>query len=205
MLAYLHESHEGEPCFFDVMRKHRVTRHDYADFLQMTIDTLIDAGLILEEAESGKLLPTPRAVCIKYVWDYDAITLRRCTEEDSIVVESLVNDHILRYCNQLFAPVEAAYLDYMFNDASFPNSLALRNRYDHAHSAILDPQAEDIRDDYFRLLSILICITLKINEELAHKTGKGGMEDFDDWSLYDESILRTAEDLWKNGRRCQKR
>lgn len=195
MLAYLHESHESEPCFFDVMRKHRVTRRDYSDYLQTTIDMLIDADLILEDGRDKRLLPTPRAACIKLVWDYDAITLRHRTEEDSSVVESLVNDRILCYCDQLFAPAEAAYLDYMFNDASFPNSLALRNRYDHAHSAIPDPQAEDIHDDYYRLLSILICITLKINEELTYKTGKGGVEDFDDWPLYDESILQTAREL----------
>ena len=91
----------------------------------------------------------------------------------------------------------------MFNDASFPNSLALRNRYDHAHSAIPNPQAEDIRDDYYQLLSILICITLKINEELTHKTGKGGVEDFDDWPLYDKSILQAARELWENGHHHQ--
>ncbi len=197
MLAYLHESHESEPCFFDVMRKHCVTRHDYSDYLQATIDMLIDADLILEDGRDKRLLPTPRAVCIKLVWDYDAITLRRRAEEDSSVVESLVNDRILCYCDQLFAPVEADYLDYMFNDASFPNSLALRNRYDHAHSTIPDPQADKIRDDYYRLLSILICITLKINEELTYKTGKGGVENFDDWPLCDESILQTARKLWE--------
>lgn len=197
MLAYLHESHESEPCFFDVMRKHRVTRHDYSNYLQTAIDMLIDADLILEDGRDKRLLPTPRAACIKLVWDYDAITLRRRTEEDSSVVESLVNDRILCYCDQLFAPVEADYLDYMFNDASFPNSLALRNRYDHAHSAIPDPQADKIRDDYYRLLSILICITLKINEELTYKTGKGGVENFDDWPLCDESILQTARKLWE--------
>lgn len=203
MLAYLHGPHENEPCFFDVMRKHHVTRHDYAEYLQTTIDMLIDADLILEDGRDKRLLPTPRAACIKLVWDYDAITLRRRTEEDSSVVESLVNDRILCYCDQLFAPVEADYLDYMFNDASFPNSLALRNRYDHAHSAIPNPQAEDIRDDYYQLLSILICITLKINEELAHKTGKGGVEDFDDWPLYDKSILQAARELWENGHHHQ--
>ena len=156
---------------------------------------LIDADLILEDGRDKRLLPTPRAACIKLVWDYDAITLRHRTEEDSSIVESLIADRILCYCDQLFAPVEAAYLDYMFNDSSFPNSLALRNRYDHAHSAIPNPQAEDIHDDYYRLLSILICITLKINEELTYKTGKGGVEDFDDWPLYDESILQTAREL----------
>ena len=192
MLSYLHESHESDSCFFEVMMKRHVTRLDYSDYLQPSIDTLIDTGLILEEDGTKGLRPTLRALCLKSVWDNDAIPLRRLTNEGDSVVESLVNDGVLCYCDQLFAPVEAAYLDYMYNDASFSNSLALRNRYDHADSAIPDPQAKGIRDDYYRFLSVLICITLKINEELAHRTGKGVVEDFDDWPLYDESILRTA-------------
>ena len=194
MLSYLRKSHESEQCFFDMMIKRHVERHDYPEYLQKSLDELVSKGLIIEEND-GRLLPTPRAICIKSVWDNDAIPLRRRVKEDLSVVESLVNDGILCYCDQLFAPVESAYLDYMFNDASFPNSQALRNKYDHAHSAIEDPQATNMCDDYYRLLSILICITLKINEELADKTGRGGVEDFDDWPLYDESILQAAEEL----------
>ena len=197
MLAYLHKSDESEPNFFDAMIRRRVTRQDYPDYLQPTIDELINSELIIEESGSRRLLPTPRSVCIKSVWDHDALPLRHLTKEDISVVESLINDDALCYSDQLFAPVEAAYLDYMFNDASFPNSLALRNRYNHAHGAIKDPQASIIRNDYYRLLSILICITLKINEELANKTGRGNVEDFDDWPLYDESILQTSRELWE--------
>lgn len=47
---------------------------------------------------------------------------------------------------------EEAYLNRMFNNASFPTSLELRNRYDHAKAAIDDPNADEIRGDYFQLL-----------------------------------------------------
>lgn len=112
-------------------------------------------------------------------------------------MESLINQRILNYCDRLFAPIEAAYLDFMFNDASFANSIALRNRYDHAHSSIENPQADNVRDDYYKLLSLLICITLKINEELMRKTGQGGLDMLVDWPYYDESVYRLAKDITK--------
>lgn len=190
MLSYLHKTNESEPCFLDMMRRHQVTRNDYAEYLQTPIDELIKAELIFEEDENGKLQPTPRVFCIKIVWDYDALAMRRLGKANSDIIDSLVNNGILGYCDQLFSPTEAAYFDYMFNNASFPNSLALRNKYDHAHASVMDPQAEDIRNDYYRLLSMLICITLKINEELMDKTGLGGVDNFVDWPYYDESILQ---------------
>lgn len=86
-------------------------------------------------------------------------------------------------------------MDYMFNDASFPNSAGLRNQYDHAHSSIEDPQADKMKADYYRLLSLLIGITLKINEELMNETGCGGLEEFVDWPYYDESVFSLAKEL----------
>lgn len=96
---------------------------------------------------------------------------------------------MLSYSGKLFAPDEAAYLDYMFNDASFPNSQGLRNRYDHAHSPIADPNAVSIQSDYYRMLTLLVAITLKINDELSAATGHGYLENFVDWPFYDESVL----------------
>ena len=102
---------------------------------------------------------------------------------------------MLSYCGKLFAPDEAAYLDYMFNDASFPNSQGLRNRYDHAHSPIADPNAASIRLDYYRMLTLLVAITLKINDELSAATDRGYLENFVDWPYYDESVFGLAKKL----------
>ena len=83
----------------------------------------------------------------------------------------------------------------MFNDASFPNSQGLRNRYDHAHSLIADPDAASIRSDYYRMLTLLVAITLKINDELSSSTGRGYLENFVVWPYYDESVLELTKKL----------
>ena len=195
MLSYLHAGEISESSFFEMMMNHSVVRGDYPEYLQASLSELMENKLIVEHDEDGQLLPTDYAVCLKAIWEHDAISLFRLRKRDLEIVESLADRHIVNYCDRLFAPFEADYLDYMFNDASFPNSVGLRNRYDHAHSSIEDPQANIIKEDYFKLLSLLISITLKINEELMRKTGHGGLELFVDWPYYDESVFRLAREL----------
>lgn len=195
MLSYLHKDELSESCFFEMIRKHSVARGCYAEWLQGTIDGLINLGLISEEEGGGRLLPTARAVCLKSIWERDAFPLRQLGDEERELVESMAGDGLLDFCDNLFAPSEADYLEYMFNNASFSNSLGLRNWHDHASFVVNDPWADWIKKDYYKLLSLLVNITLKINEELMHKIGWGGDVDWVDWPYYDENVNVLAEEL----------
>ena len=172
-----------------------VTFDDYDAVYAEVLQQLVDRQLVSACEETGALSPTPRSICLKAVWDNGAIALGGCGDGDLALIDGLVSDEMLSYCGKLFTPDEAAYLDYMFNDASFPNSQGLRNRYDHAHSPIADPDAEGIQSDYYRMLTLLVAITLKINDELSAATGRGYLENFVDWPYYDESVLELAKKL----------
>ena len=195
MLTYRRGHHDRARCFFDLISNAMVTIDDYDAAYTDLIQQLVDRQLISTCEETGALTPTLRSIYLKAVWDKGAIALGRCGDGDLALIDGLVSDEMLSYCDKLFAPDEAAYLDYMFNDASFPNSQGLRNRYDHAHSPIADPDAASIRSDYYRMLTLLVAITLKINDELSNATGRGYLEDFVDWPYYDESVLELAKKL----------
>lgn len=195
MLTYRRGHNDRARCFFDLISKAMVTIDDYDAAYADTLRQLVDRQLVSMCEETGTLSPTLRSIYLKAVWDKGAIALGRCGDGDLALIDGLVSDEMLSYCGKLFAPDEAAYLDYMFNDASFPNSQGLRNRYDHAHSPIDDPDAASIRLDYYRMLTLLIAITLKINDELSNATGRGHLEDFVDWPYYDESVLELAKKL----------
>ena len=45
------------------------------------------------------------------------------------------------------------------------------------------------------MLTLLVAITLKINDELSAATGRGHLENFVDWPYYDESVLELAKIL----------
>lgn len=71
------------------------------------------------------------------------------SEESIRIVDDLASERALAYCDKLFTPDEAAYLDYMFNNASFPNSVGLRNKYDHTSSPVSNPNAREHKQDYY--------------------------------------------------------
>lgn len=193
MLTYRRGHNDRARCFFDLISNAMVTFDDYDAVYAEVLQQLVDRQLVSACEETGALSPTPRSICLKAVWDNGAIALGGCGDGDLALIDGLVSDEMLSYCGKLFTPDEAAYLDYMFNDASFPNSQGLRNRYDHAHSPIADPDAEGIQSDYYRMLTLLVAITLKINDELSAATGRGYLENFVDWPYYDESVLELAK------------
>ena len=193
MLTYRRGHNDRARCFFDLISNAMVTFDDYDAVYAEVLQQLVDRQLVSACEETGALSPTPRSICLKAVWDNGAIALGGCGDGDLALIDGLVSDEMLSYCGKLFTPDEAAYLDYMFNDASFPNSQGLRNRYDHAHSPIADPDAEGIQSDYYRMLTLLVAITLKINDELSAATGRGYLEKFVDWPYYDESVLELAK------------
>ena len=195
MLTYRRGHNDHARCFFDLISNAMVTFDDYDAVNAEMLQQLVDRHLVSACEETGALSPTPRSICLKAVWDNGAIALGRCGDGNLALIDGLVSDEMLSYCGKLFTPDEAAYLDYMFNDASFPNSQGLRNRYDHAHSPIADPDAASIRLDYYRMLTLLVAITLKINDELSVATGRGYLENFVDWPYYDESVLELAKKL----------
>ena len=184
-------------CFFDLITNAMVTIDDFDAAYAEKLQQLVDRQLVIACEETGFLSPTPRSIYLKAVWDKGAIALGRCRDGDLALIDGLVSDEMLSYCGKLFSPDEAAYLDYMFNDASFPNSQGLRNRYDHAHSPIADPNAAGIQSDYYRMLTLLVAITLKINDELSNATGRGYLENFVDWPYYDDSVIGLVKSYFK--------
>lgn len=199
MLTYRRGHDDRARCFFDLITKAMVNIDDFDAAYAETLQQLVDHQLVIACEETSALSPTPRSVYLKAVWDKGAIALGRCGDGDLAIIDGLVSDEMLSYSGKLFAPDEAAYLDFMFNDASFPNSQGLRNRYDHAHSPIADPNALSIQSDYYRMLTLLVAITLKINDELSAATGRGYLENLVDWPYYDESVFGLANKLFVKG------
>lgn len=197
MLTYRRGHNDHARCFFDLISNAVVTFDDFDAVYAEVLQQLVDRQLVSACEETGALSPTPRSICLKAVWNNGAIALAGCGDGDLALIDGLVSDEMLSYCGKLFAPHEAAYLDYMFNDASFPNSRGLRNRYDHAHSPIADPNTAGIRSDYYRMLTLLVAITLKINDELSNATGRGYLENFVDWPYYDDSVLGLVKTYFK--------
>lgn len=132
---------------------------------------------------------------LKTVWEKGAIEICKYPERSKALARELVNLGWLAYSNSLFTSDESAYLNYMFNDVRFSNSIALRNKYDHGTFRVDDPNSKEYTNDYARLLNVLIDITLKIFDDLSLKHEAGGIEDFVDWPWVDDSVTSAATQL----------
>ena len=190
-LAFSENHKDTSQQFYAMIAEERVIREDFHDICQPAIDKLIEDGT-LEIGNEGVLHPTRKATMLKLVWDKGAIEIYKYSEEDKALAKELVASDWLAYSNSLFTNDEAAYLNYMFNDSEFSNSLALRNKYDHGTFKVDDPNSDEYATDYAGLLNVLISIMLKIFDDLSLKYGVGGVEDFVDWPLIDDSVISAA-------------
>ena len=69
--------------------------------------------------------------------------------------------------NHLLTPSEKDYFSYYLNNEKFTNGPALRNRY--MHGAAIGASDAEHRRAYFRILNLIILLTLKIYEDLSLK------------------------------------
>lgn len=182
--------------FFERMETGAYARETFDERYRGLIDRLVDDGLAWLRSD-GIIEPTDKSRILKKMWDEGAIALYRKSEACKRLVEEMTGEGLASYCSRLFTPDEADYCNYMFNNAKFSDPLALRNKYDHARSSVQDPNADEYRYDYFRLLMLLVCITLKIVDDLSFALGKGGVEDFVDWPWVDEALVAEANRLMR--------
>lgn len=161
---------------------------DYDGDYRSAIESLVSKGFLVESDKDGRLLPSKKANYLKIIWDSSACPLWRCSKVTIEEVSELVKQGYLKYSSALFSPDEAAYLNYMFNNAIHSNALALRNSYDHGNSPVDDPNSNQFARDYYLFLTLIIEITLKISEELIRYTDHGGDLEFIDWPMYGEHL-----------------
>lgn len=145
--------------------------------------------------EDGIIKPTREALILKEVWRNGAIEICKYCEEDKAVANRLVSKNWLRYSSMLFSTDEANYLSYMFNDAMFSNALGLRNKYDHGNRFIDDPESPQISSDYSALLMVLVCVILKINDDLSFAFDVTGIDELVDWPWLDDSTIEAAKQI----------
>ena len=193
-LAFSENHKNAKQQFCAMIVEETAKREDFPNIYQPAIDKLLEDGT-LEINEEGVLRPTKKAAILKLVWEKGAIEICKYHDQDKALAKDLVDLGWLVYSDSLFTSDESAYLNYMFNNAEFCNSIALRNKYDHGTFRVNDPNAEEYASDYDNLLSLLISIMLKIFDDLSLRYGAGGVEDFVDWPLVDESVVSVANQM----------
>lgn len=187
-LAYLSNCESDDGSCYSLVRNNQLDRSAFHVSCQSLIEQLIGERFLKEDSE-GYLHASRSTMLLKRIWDEGAFSTMALSLSDKEMVEKLVDKRLVRIYDGLLSPDESDYCNFVFNSAQFSNPLALRNKYDHASSAALDPNGNEVRTDYLHLLLVLIGMTLKINEELCIVAKRGGVEDFVDWPLIEAHEL----------------
>ena len=184
LLAYSPTHPEGGRNLFSLINKFDLTVKDFHKTSYPSIDYLVENKFI-QFNDNGFLRPTPQSNLLAVIWMQGSANY---SDFSSSEIESLVSKKIIKYTDRFFSPDEADYLAYLFNNAKFSNSLALRNKYDHGSGSISDFNNQEMQYDYCMMLAALISILLKINDELSRSTHKGGIDGdyLIDWPLEKE-------------------
>lgn len=183
-LAYS-EVHKRYGNFFEMINSDQVQFDDFHEIYHQLLTKLEEDGFIRKDGDSGFIKAEPKAHVLSWVWRKGAFPIYAFSDEVKTIGNDLVMNGYVKYRESLFSPDESDYLNYMFNNALFSDSVALRNKYDHASNIVCDPNDNDIKQDYCLFLGMLICIILKINDELMYVTGKGGVGELVDWPPLD--------------------
>ncbi len=194
LLAFSEKHREAPQQFFGMIVKDDVRAEDFHEVCQPLLDRMAEDGTIVI-TEDGIIKPTREALILKEVWRNGAIEICKYCEEDKAVANRLVSKNWLRYSSMLFSTDEANYLSYMFNDAMFSNALGLRNKYDHGNRFIDDPESPQISSDYSALLMVLVCVILKINDDLSFAFDVTGIDELVDWPWLDDSTIEAAKQI----------
>ena len=155
-------------CFFDLISKEQVNYNNYNDFQKHSIDYLRRAGYLYLTKDGIIKMEKPKDILIlKQLYEYQACPYWYYVSVIQNKISKMVEIGWLVEDNHLLTPSERDYFSYYLNNEKYTNGPALRNRY--MHGAALVYSEEEHKIAYFRILNLMILLTIKIFEDLKMK------------------------------------
>jgi len=139
---------------------------DYSGIYKQNLSWLKDRDFILID-ESGRITLTKRSTIIVDLFRNQAINYWHYPKQYREIVDVMLNQGYLTQENLFFSKPERDFFNYVLNNRSFTDSLALRNKYSHGTSAIEEGNERIHEENYYLFLILLVIIIIKINDELC--------------------------------------
>ena len=144
---------------------------DYQQFegsSRIEIDHLIDLGLLTKKSDLISLKDCPLSSLIADLHFNTAVSYPQLDGAFKKQAYTLIDKGWLRFDLSLLSEPESDYFDYHLVSGSFSNSLDLKNGYDEG-GALAGSSDNAIHDNnYITILKLLILLTIKIIDDLAH-------------------------------------
>ena len=174
-LAYHIPENQKENGYFEhlsldaILTNFNLKLEDIPDKYKNDIENCLDYGFIFED-NSGFIRPKTDVLNIlknKGVFSkHDVyIDYYKCSDIEKKTIDQLIDNNSFLVSESLLNNNEQMYFDYILKKNLFTDGLNLRNKYLHGMS-FQDSKQNKI--DYLCLLSTMILLTFKIDEEFKH-------------------------------------
>lgn len=164
-LNYVDENLRSESAA-RLLATHNVRYDRFLEYQRPAIDFLLAEGVLtVASDESVRLTSSALHAVLHQLFSVGAINIGHLSDSAKTVAEQLLARGWLVTEKKLLSRAEGDYFDYYLNRRKFDNGPNLRNSY--AHGSHVDPsdEQEHLRT-YYTALRLLMCWTLKVNDDL---------------------------------------
>lgn len=156
--------------YFEMLVKEKEIPYDnYLDYQKHHLEYVAAHGYVkINESGNVELVKGVEVLLLKQLYEYHACSYWAYDERIRSILDDMKDKGWLKADNHLLSEKECDYFSYYLNNEKFTNGPALRNRYDHGAigSSAGDEQH---KNNYYRLLNLLILYLLKIEDDLRVK------------------------------------
>ena len=167
LLRYSKSEKKSYKSFYNRMVESNVNIDGLEEFQMKDVEWLLSRNTL--KISNKKLKPNKKRCKLLYDLYRRGVFCPYYHPSIQQTLDELERRNEIIYDKKLFCTQEVAFLNFILNKAQFSNGIDLRNKYSHG---TYSKNINELERDYWCLLSIMILIIIKINEEFCLKYPK---------------------------------
>lgn len=165
-LGYIDDNLNDEN-FFALIMNNEVKLNQFRNYQKDIILDLLKQGFIITNEDEIIAFENPIKInLLNDLYENEVIVYKRLSEEFKYEVDDLLTDKYVESASSLFSSLEQDYYNYYLNNHEYQNGMQLRNKYLHGRQVNLTEEKH--KENYLIGMKLLVCITLKINEDFCY-------------------------------------
>lgn len=170
MLSYDSKAEKSYETFANRLAQKNLGKDDFKEYQKPELDWLIQQGYLRFEKEDLVIDNVHRIILLGEIFRNGCLCYNTYQGVRKDALDAMIENGTLQMKSSLFSEPEAEYIDYHLNKRRYINSLDLRNKYAHGSHFGAEVGDREHELNYFQMLKIMICIVLKINDELCQRS-----------------------------------
>ena len=168
MLTFLTDSNVFYNSFFEIITNKQTSICDYEEDQQELLNELMNENIIKINSEGFiEFANINEIIILKDIYDNGFANTNFCKKHLLDGFDSICQRDWFYYSNNLLSKNESEYFNYYLNKSEFTNGFDLRNKYLHGSQPKQGTDETLHKTNYYRILMLMLILTIKINDELC--------------------------------------